>query len=88
MIKKNVLILYHKDCHIIAQKRSELRSLIICMYISLGCKAWSHSVHPFRPKKYVCLLLSDHPFLGTDVGPFPNFNNSVLTTRRNLLLHC
>ena len=28
------------------------------------------------------------PFLGTDVSPFPNFNNSVLTTRRNLLLHC
>ena len=27
-------------------------------------------------------------FLGTDVSPFPNFNNSVLTTRRNLLLHC
>ena len=26
--------------------------------------------------------------LGTDVSPFPNFNNSVLTTRRNLLLHC
>ena len=24
----------------------------------------------------------------TDVSPFPNFNNSVLTTRRNLLLHC
>ena len=27
-------------------------------------------------------------FWGTDVSPFPNFNNSVLTTRRNLLLHC
>ena len=27
-------------------------------------------------------------FLGTVVSPFPNFNNSVLTTRRNLLLHC
>ena len=27
-------------------------------------------------------------FLGTDVSLFPNFNNSVLTTRRNLLLHC
>ena len=33
-----------------------------------------------------CLWMS--PFLGTDVSPFPNFNNSVLTTRRNLLLHC
>ena len=32
---------------------------------------------------------SNYIFLGTDVSPFPNFNNSVLTTvRRNLLLHC
>ena len=28
------------------------------------------------------------PFLGTDVSPFPNFNNSVSTTRRYSLLHC
>ena len=27
-------------------------------------------------------------FLGTDVSPFPNFNNSVSTTRRYSLLHC
>ena len=26
-------------------------------------------------------------FLGTDVSPFPNFNNSVSTTRRYSLLH-
>ena len=39
---------------------------------------------------FVCYIPVVHSnyFLGTDVSPFPNFNNSVLTTRRNLLLHC
>ena len=34
------------------------------------------------------ILVDVSLLLGTDVSPFPNFNNSVLTTRRNLLLHC
>ena len=57
MIKKKVLILYHKDYHIIAKKRSELRSLIICMYL-VGFILHSH----LSPKNICVYSLSDHPY--------------------------